>query len=104
MSNLTEKLIELGKYEIGVSEFNRVRNGDSLAGYALIAKAGFLAMEGVLAGWLLNETYNGNFQEAGKAAALIAGIEAVKYVYCKVEPHIGPLNERLFSYVKNRLS
>lgn len=99
MSNLTQRLTEIGKYEIGAAEFDRLRNGDSLASYVLIFKLGALTMEGVALGGAVNLAYNGNYRDAGKIAAMVAGMEAIKYLYSRIEPKIRSLNDKLFDYM-----
>jgi len=89
MTDLVQKLMELGKYEIGVDDMQRLRNNIvSIAGYDLIFKLGTLAMQGVTAVYGAQQLYQGNLKQVGSAAAIIGVIEAIKYGSNKLNLYI----------------
>ncbi len=98
--DLTQRLMEIGKYEIGADEFDRMKNGEGPAMFAFMFKSVTLTMEGLALAATANIAYNGNYNHAGKIAAVVAGIECIKFSYSRVEPKISSfLNKKLFEHV-----
>ena len=80
MTNLIDKLKDLGRYEIGMDDIQRSRNNiESLAYYDRIFRLSTLTAQGVLAVYGAQELYQGNLKRVGAVLTLIGMYEVIKY-------------------------